>query len=132
MLCDRFIFGIAHSAVQKCLLTETDLSFTNAIVVAQAVELAEKGSQQIQSPGDTEPKEVNKFSTAKQNANMNKDNSKDKSTCYRCGGKHNHLACPFKSETCWFCSKRDHIAKVCRKRLSSQDKPTDAGKATHQ
>ena len=132
MLCDRFVCGIAHSAVQKRFLTEANLSFTKAVTVAQVVELAEKGSQQIQSPGDTEPKEVHKFSTTKQNANKNKDNSKDKSTCYRCGGKHNQLTCRFKSETCRFCSKRGHIAKVCRKRLSSQDKPTDTGKATHQ
>ena len=131
MLRDRFVCGIAHSAVQKRLLTETDLSFTKAVTVAQAIKLAEKGSQQIQSSGDTEPKEVHKFSTTKQNANKNKDNSKDKSTCYRCGGKHNQLTCRFKSETCRFCSKCGHITKVCRKCLS-QDKPTGAGKATHQ
>ena len=57
-----------HPAVQKRLLTESDLTFTKAITIAQAVKLAEKGAQavklaekgaqQIQSSVDKEPKEV--------------------------------------------------------------------------
>ena len=34
-----------------------------AVTIAQAVKLAEKGAQQIQSSVDKEPKEVHKFST---------------------------------------------------------------------
>ena len=49
MLHDRFICSITHPTVQKHLLTETELTFTKAVTVAQAVELADKGAQQIQS-----------------------------------------------------------------------------------
>ena len=130
MLCDRFVCGIAHPAVQKRLLTELDLTFTKAVTVAQAVELAEKGAQQIQSSVD---KEVHKFSITNAKppgAVKNKNDSfSDKSTsihCYRCGGKHNQQTCRFKSETCHFCNKRGHIAKVCKskKRQLPPSKPT--------
>ena len=103
MLRDRFVCGIAHPAVQKQLLTESDLTFTKAVTVAQVVELAEKGAQQIQPSVDKEPKEVHKFSTTNAKppgAVKNKDGSStDKSTsahCYRCGGKHNQQTCQFK------------------------------------
>ena len=121
MLRDRFICGIVHSAVQKRLLTESDLTFTKAVTVAQAVELAEKDAQKIQSSVDKDPREVHKFSTTNTKlpgAVKNKDNSSsDKSTsthCYRCGGKHNQQTCQFKSETCHFCNKCGHNAKVCK------------------
>ena len=52
MLHDRFVCAIAHPAVQKRLLTESDLTFTKAVTVAQAVKLAEKGAQQIQTSVD--------------------------------------------------------------------------------
>ena len=85
MLHDRFVCGIAHPAVQKRLLTESDLTFTKAVTVTQAVELAEKGAQQIQSSVD---KEVNKFSTTNAKppgAVKNKnDSSSDKSTSIHC------------------------------------------------
>ena len=121
MLHYRFVCGIAHPAVQKRLLTESDLTFTKAVIIAQAVELAEKDAQQIQSSIDKEPKEVHKFSAT--NAKLpgavkNKDDSSiDKSTsahCYKCGGKHNQQTCRFKSETCHFCNTCGHIAKVCK------------------
>ena len=98
MLRDRFVCGIAHPTVQKRLLTETELTFTKAVTVAQAVELAEKGAQQIQSLDNKVSKVVHKFSmsSAKQGANRNKDSaSKEKPTSgsYQCGGKHNQLTC---------------------------------------
>ena len=134
MLRDRFVCGIAHSAVQKRLLAEPDLTLTKAVTVAQAVELAEKGAQQLQLPVDKETKEVHKFSTTNSQPHADtrkKDSSSggkaSSTSCYRCGGKHNQQTCRFKSETCHFCNKRGHIAKVCRskKRQSPPAKPTN-------
>ena len=132
MLRDRFVCGIAHPAVQKRLLAEPDLTLTKAVTVAQAVELAEKGAQQLQLPVDKEAKEVHKFSTTNSQPRADtrkKDSSSggkaSSTSCYRCGGKHNQQTCRFKSETCHFCNKRGHIAKVCRskKRQSPPGKP---------
>ena len=33
--------------------------------------------------------------------------------CYRCGGKHQAMSCPFKEAECYTCRKKGHIAKVC-------------------
>ena len=52
MLRDRLVCGIANAAVQKCLLTEPELTFTKAVTIAQAVELAEKGTRELQSVRD--------------------------------------------------------------------------------
>ena len=135
MLCNRFICGIAHPLVQKWLLTESDLTFTKAVTIAQAVKLAEKGAQQIQSSVDKESKEVCKFFTTNAKppgAVKNKDGSScDKSTsahCYRCGRKHNQQTYQFKSETYHFCNKCGHIAKVCK----SKKRQLPLSKPTHQ
>ena len=143
MLRDRFVCGIADPAVQKHLLSETDLTFTKAVSIAQAAELAYKGSKEIRaSPGDL-PENIHKFSYVTNSMNSSQkhtDVAKDRlptGTCYRCGGKHNHSTCPFKFEVCHFCKKRGHIAKVCRSRPPqwSQNKASvtvDSSKPTRQ
>ena len=47
MFVDHLVRGITNPAVQKCLLTEPELTFTKAVTIAQAVEPAEKGSKEI-------------------------------------------------------------------------------------
>ena len=81
MLRDRFVCGIAHPTVQKRLLTETELTFTKAVTVAQAVKLAEKDAQQIQPLDDKDSKVVHKFSMTitKQGANRNKNSASKES-----------------------------------------------------
>ena len=133
MLRDRLVCGIAHPAVQKRLLAESELNLTKAVSLAQSAELAEKG---LQSLSDTEHKEVHKFSQST-SANRGSHTNKDKvagGTCYRCGGKHNQLTCRFKSEVCHFCHKRGHIAKVCnsKRNQTPQKKTLDSSKPTHQ
>ena len=141
MLRDRFVCGIANPTVQKRLLTETELTFTKAVTIAQGVELAEKGSKQIQSSAAKDlPNDIHKFSHVTNSKNFSqkhKDVIKDKpptGTCYRCGGKHNQSTCRFKSEVCHFCNKRGHIAKVCKGRIAQTKTPVtvDSSKPTHQ
>ena len=144
MLCDRFVCGIADLVVQKRLLSESNLTFTKAVSIAQAVKLADKGSKEIRaSPGDL-PENIHKFSHMTNSVNSSQKHTdvvaKDRlpiGTCYCCGGKHNHSTCPFKFEECHFCKKRGHIAKVCRSRPPqlSQNKASvtvDSSKPTHQ
>ena len=62
MLRDRFVCGIANPVVQKRLVSEPDLAFTKAVSIAEAAELADKGSKEIRaSPGDL-PENIHKFS----------------------------------------------------------------------
>ena len=53
MLCDRLVCGIAKAAIEKCLFTEPELTFTKAVTIAQAVKGAEKGSRELQSVRDS-------------------------------------------------------------------------------
>ena len=126
----------------ECLLTKPKLTFTKAVTIAQAEELAEKGSKEIQSTCKDLPKDIHKFSNAtnSRSSQKHKDVPKDKPpacSCYHCGGKHSHSTCRFKSEVCHFCNKRGHIARVCKTRMaqSTLTKPPIAGdssKPTHQ
>ena len=52
MLCDRLVCGIVNATVQKCLLTESEVTFIEAVTITQAVELAQKGSRELQSVRD--------------------------------------------------------------------------------
>ena len=143
MLRDRLVCGITNPTVQKRLLTEPELTFTKAVTIAQGMELAEKGSKQIQSTGKDLPKDIHKFSHATNSKNFQKhkdviDKAKPPAgSCYCCGGKHSQSTCRFKSEMCCFCNKRGHIAKVCKTRMA-QSTPTkppiagDSSKSTHQ
>ena len=134
MLRDRLVCGIANRTVQKRLLAEPELTLTKAVTIAQAVELAERGSKEIQSVKDS-PKDIYKFSqvpTSKNSSGRPRDIVKDKSSptfCYRCGGKHNQLTCRFKSEVFHYCRKRGHIAKVCKTKLA-QSAPSNKGPVT--
>ena len=107
MLRDRLVCGIANATVQKRLLTEPELTFTKAVTIAQAVELAEKGSKELQSSGRDPPKDIHKFShlpNSKKSSQKHEDVGEDKpvGTCYRCGGKHSQSTCRFKSAVCHF------------------------------
>ena len=76
-------------------------TLTKALTITQALELAEKGSKDLQSLTVKDlPKDIHKFSHApksKKSSQTRKDVASD-STCYRCGGKHNQSTCRFKSE----------------------------------
>ena len=143
MLRDRVVCGIADPAVQKRLLSETDLTFTKAVSIAQAAELTVKGSKEIRASSGDLPENIHKFSHVTNSVNSSQkhtDVAKDglpTGTCYHCGGKHNHLTCPFKFEVCHFCKKRGHTAKVCRSRPPQWSQniasvTVDSSKPTHQ
>ena len=122
------VCGITNSAVQKRLLAEKELTLGKAVSLAQAVEIAERGSKDLQTPPTSK-------ATANPDAELYKFNSgipkkpEDKPTeppkrCYRCGGKHFQSQCRFKTEQCHNCHKRGHIAKVCQSK--PQAKKTQA------
>ena len=47
MLHDRLVCCIVNDTVQKCLLTEPEVTFIEAVTIAQTVELAQKGSREL-------------------------------------------------------------------------------------
>ena len=54
------------------------------------------------------------------------DKSSKVKECYRCGAKHNPDQCHLKSEKCYACGKRGHIARVCRSKKKVKTTKTDS------
>ena len=83
------------------LLTKAELTFQCAVEIAQALEVAEKKSEQFKKADHVE---VNKLT----------HNSKPTQPCYHCG-KQDHIpsTCRFKEELCQKCDKKGHIVRVC-------------------
>ena len=97
MLRDRLVCGITNPAVQKHLLSEPELTFTKVVTITQVLELAEKGSKDLQSSTVKDlPKDIHKFSHVpnfKNSSQTRKDvvasDRTPTDTCYCCGGKQN-------------------------------------------
>ena len=101
-LRDRFVCRLCSETTQKQLLTKAELTFKRAVEIAQAIEAAEKKSEQFKK---AEHVEVNKLT----------HNRKPTQPCYYCGKLgHSPSTCRFKEEMCCICGKKGHIARVCR------------------
>ena len=119
MLRDRLVCGIADSRLQRRLLAELDLTFKKALELAQAQETAEEGSKQMQQQHSL-PSNVNKMSGSPRRP----QGSAEDKPCYRCGGRHRSSLCQYKEAICRACSKKGHLARVCR---SAPGKPAKQG-----
>jgi predicted aspartyl protease len=123
MLRDRLVCGVNEDRIQRRLLAEPVLDLKKALEIAHGMETAAKDVRDLK--GETPNKRdypMNKLHGGK-HSNEYKD-------CYRCGGKHDHSKCRFKTETCHKCGKMGHIAKVCRssKTISSEKGRQKPGK----
>ena len=122
-LRDQFVGGVKSQATKKKLLSE-DRTFEQALKVAQADELAEKESKQLQSNSNLSAKVQAVHSVPKKSSPAHPVNKQQSATtgkphakfCFRCGSSQ-HLAnkCSHSTSVCNFC-KKGHIAKVCFKK----------------
>ena len=107
MLHDCLVWGIANARCQLHLLAEEDLSFNKAFKMAQAMELAERGVQQLHSQKAAS-------STPIQNLQDQPEVSKKASClCYRRSGARDQAQCCFLKADCHTCGKKGHISNVC-------------------
>ncbi|XP_068675547.1 uncharacterized protein [Montipora foliosa] len=122
-LRDQFVGGVKSQATKKKLLSE-DRTFEQALKVAQADELAEKESKQLQSNSNLSAKVQAVHSVPKKSSPAHPVNKQQSATtgkthakfCFRCGSSQ-HLGdkCSHSTSVCNFCKKKGHIAKVCFK-----------------
>ena len=112
-LRDQFVGGVKSQATKKKLLSE-DRTFEQALKVAQADELAEKESKQLQSNSNLSTSSPALPVNKQQSATTRKTHAK---LCFRCGSTQ-HLAdkCSHSTSVCNFCKKKGHIARVCFKK----------------
>ena len=132
MLRDRLVCGIADSRVQCRLLAEPDLTLKKALELAQAQEMAEKGTQQLQQqrPQPSSLLKIGHHKPPIRRKPTARPPQQHDYSCSRCGGAHAAANCRFKDAVCHKCKKKGHLAKVCRS--STQQQPVPAASRPNQ
>ena len=113
LLRDRLICDCNEDRLHKNLLATTPPpTFKVAIAMAQAMESADKDTKDLQST-----RTAAEVHAIPRSSPPPRSQTRD---CYRCGGKHTPWDCRFKDQSCRYCKKLGHIAKVCRKKAQQQ------------
>lgn len=107
-LRDQLVCGLKSEAIQRYLLTESELNLTKALEIAQATEAATKQTLEIQGAASADTVYYVRSGTNKSTSR------KAKKPCHRCGGRHSSHDCKFKDQQCNAYRKYGHIAKMCR------------------
>uniref|UniRef100_A0A670I1V5 CCHC-type domain-containing protein n=1 Tax=Podarcis muralis TaxID=64176 RepID=A0A670I1V5_PODMU len=132
-LMDRIVCGVRDIHLQRRLLAKPDLTLQKAIEEAVASEAAERSAQEIRKSSSPrlarEPVPVHHEEASSEEASSSEDDdvhqtkrerrkfqqkSKGQPECAGCGGNHSRAKCRFRDAICRKCSRRGHIAKVCR------------------
>ena len=105
-LRDRFVCGIKSEAIQRKLLSESDIDLTKAFQLATTMESAHANTLSLQAPASVVAQvDPHPIETSKTQA----------SPCTRCGRKgHSPSGCWARELTCHRCKKRGHLSRVCR------------------
>jgi len=122
MVRDKFVFGIRDLQEKERLLREEKLTLEKAISMARGSEALK---EQIKAMGTKEQNIENPTANeiwaggGKQESNPPRrpGSGSHKGKCTFCGSSHSRGSCPALGKTCDYCQRRDHFAKVCRKRL---------------
>ncbi len=153
MLRDRLVVGCREPAIQRKLLGEASLTFERALQLATAMEMANKGVEnikQINNPAESttvNKMHLKKTKPSKPFGKSNGDqlprqkgtevtrssNTNDASTrkCWRCGGSHAPEMCRFKTEQCHKCQRTGHTKSQCEKVAAFNSKRKFKPKAHH-
>ena len=105
MLRDRIVCGINHPAMQRHLLSKTDLTHAKTLEVAQGLEEGEKCSKVMQKVEQKPLVTVQRIQQQK---------TKPSENCYRCRGQYIAQIGFFRDKECHVCHKQGHITKMCR------------------
>ncbi|XP_037576862.2 uncharacterized protein LOC119459102 [Dermacentor silvarum] len=124
-LRDRLIAGLRSDTIRCRLLAlpDDEVTWERVCKVATAMEAAQKDTQDMlcDSAGASNAQLHWQGSQGKPNATSQvlKKNYTQKTAveCHRCGGQHAPTRCPFVKSACFKCSKRGHVAKMCKTRV---------------
>ena len=112
-LRDRLVCGMRNEGARRKLLTESKLTLTKAIELAQCMEMADKNSKIFHGADGA----VHKISQQRRAP----PRSQERKPCRHCGRKnHQPSQCRFADATCHHCNKKGHIAPICRSKKDSQ------------
>ena len=121
MLRDRIVCGINDPRIQRRLLAERELTYQSAFELAQSMETADQNTNDLQAPSRSEPRSrQDDFHYIPRAGNQT-----PRYVCYRCGGNHKAPDCKYKDAICKNCSKKGHLAKVCRSAPARPEVPSN-------
>ena len=108
-LSDHLVCGLKNESIQWKLLSQRELTLTQAVDIAKGMEAATQDSHELQ--GQTPNIQAIQSSAGMKASSGNAHHK----PCYHCGKK-NHLPkdCYFRSTVCHKRNKKGHISKVCR------------------
>ena len=124
MLRDSLVCGINNRRIQQRLLSERSLTFAKALDIAQAMEAAAEGIEDLS--GHVTDK-VCAMKHHRTTAAKPRSTTSDR-VCLRCGGPHADSRCKFKDSKCYKCQKIGHIAKVFRSTHTAKVQPKNKHK----
>ena len=128
-LRDRFVCGLRNEAIQKKLLSISDLTYEKALETALAMESASKDVVELQAKQALPVNKIKfkKHKIQKQPQKPKSDNKLQKVsqkvdvTCFHCARKnHRPQDCKFKTATCYKCNKVGHISPACKPQFKKQ------------
>jgi hypothetical protein len=129
-LRDRLVCGLKSDAIQKRLLAVKDLTFKEALDMAQGMEAADRNTKDLQiTDAVSSVHQLAKSRPRPQHQLRSTPATKggNNQPCYRCG-KMNHQPhrCRFIDAICRACGKKGHIAVVCRSKKGSKTQNVQA------
>ena len=127
MVRDRIVSGLFSDQVREKLLTKGDtLTLTSAIDIVTTHEITKQQmctmTDRKSTPADIDAIQGSRFKTGYVQSNQAQIPNRNISSCLNCGGSHAKGLCPAKGQTCNYCLKLNHYAKVCMKKKFSQSR----------
>lgn len=110
MLRDRIVIGVTSDDTRERLLREKDLDLDKAINICRTSEMATKQLQSMHTT--TETVQFARTKPSKPKTTSKPDRARN-NTCKYCGDTHPRGNCKAYGQTCAYCNKRNHLAKVC-------------------
>ncbi|KAK0144661.1 Gag polyprotein [Merluccius polli] len=114
---DRLVCGLRNEAIQRKLLTESNLTLTRAIEISVSMEMAAKEAQLLSAATG----KVLKIASTEENSGGK--------PCFRCGKLgHPASACWCKDLECHACGKKGHIERACHSKKTGTSMHKNTGR----
>ncbi|CAF0857209.1 unnamed protein product [Adineta steineri] len=121
-LRDAYVIGISNPKIRQALLKEEDPDLAAAEKIIQVAERLEQDVRQFNSWNNTNLPIVAKLQQKKSISKYSSSNGKSFSTttsdlCQSCGSTtHSRSECKYRTFTCNFCKRTDHLERACQKK----------------
>ena len=104
------IQGVKNNDVREKLIANDDMTFSDAVKQASAIEQAQISSREMSG----------KTASSQEVHAIGQQERRD--TCWRCLGFHNERNCRFRNVPCHSCGKDGHIRRACRAKVTEKDR----------